>query len=203
MKAFRVGLTGGIASGKSLALAEFARLGVKVVSLDEVSREVTRPGSAGARRIRRAFGMSFFKPDGALDRRRLAERVFSRDDRRRRLEGLLHPLILDGMERRVARVRGVAVVDVPLLFEAGLGRRFDATLLVTAPRPERLRRAARRDGTSRREVRRRMAAQWTDRAKAARADVVVENAGTKAEFRKRIREYGLALKLLSHGQRAR
>lgn len=193
-----MGLTGGLASGKSLALETFRRAGAAVVSLDGISRELCRPGAPVLRRLERSFGSSVLRPDGCLDRARLAERVFARPDELRRLERILHPAIRAEMLRRIRRARGVVVVEVPLLFETGdpsLHRRFDATLLVRSARKLRLARA-RAGGMPEAQARARMAAQMPDSEKAALADVVVRNDGSRKDFVRRISEYHKAFELI-------
>lgn len=197
-RSLRVGLTGSIGAGKSLALREFARLGAEAISTDAIAHDLSKPGRPGYRRIVRAFGRSILDPDGALSRRRLAEKVFKRPAQRRRLERLLHPLILGEMRRRLrASARPVAVADVPLLFEAGLAKDFDLTLLVAAPQALRLRRVAARDKMAPREARARMAAQWPEDKKRRLCDVVIPNAGTPKDFSRRIRGYYKGLELMT------
>lgn len=197
MRNLVIGLTGGIGAGKSLALAEFARCGAAAIASDEIAREQARPGGPAFPRIVRAFGRGVLDPGGAIDRRELAARAFLTPARRRRLERLTHPHILREMRRRLARARGVAVVDVPLLFEKGVEGRFDATLLIDAKPRTRLLRVMRREGLSRAEVRRRMSAQLPDSAKRRRADVVLPNEGSREALRARVREYYGAFVLLS------
>ncbi|MFA6316054.1 MAG: dephospho-CoA kinase [Elusimicrobiota bacterium] len=197
-KRFVVGLTGGLASGKSLALETFRRAGAVAISLDAVSRDLCRPGTKVLARVARAFGRGILRPDGALDRAALGDLVFADKAERRRLEAVLHPAIRAEMRRRIFRARGLVVVEVPLLFETGgrgLGRSFDTTMLVTAPKAARLARA-RAAGLTSAQARARMAAQLPDRVKAARADVVVVNAGSREDFVRRIREYGRAFRLI-------
>lgn len=196
---FVVGLTGGIATGKSTALAEFARRGAAVVSLDGIAHEQARPGGAAHRAIVRDFGTCVLKRDGTIDRAFLGRIVFADAAARRGLEKATHPLILREMERRVRRARGVVVVDVPLLFEKKLQGRFDATLLVACPPGQQARRLARRDGLPPAEVRRRLAAQWPLSRKRALADAVIENDSTPAALRAKVRAWHAGLTLLHGG----
>ncbi len=201
MKKLVIGLTGGIGTGKSLALKEFARRGASTISLDRIAREVTRKGGAVQRRIARAFGLRVLGRDGSLDRSRLAELVFARPLLRRRLEGLTHPSILREMCRRIRRASGpVVVVDVPLLFEGGHESRFDLTLAVTAKPRNQAARVLARDGLCVSQARRRMAAQWPSADKEARADLVVANDGSRADFLSRIGQYQKAFALMAAGR---
>lgn len=197
MKKLIIGLTGGIGTGKTLALREFERLGARTVSLDGIARELSRKGTVAYRGIVKSFGRGILGASGEIDRARLAELVFARPRLRRRLEFLTHPGILREMERRIGRARGgVVVADVPLLFEAGRQRRFDLTLMVSASRRAQLRRVARRDGLSPAQVRRRISAQWPSGAKEALADVVISNDGSRKDLQSKIRQYYRAFRLM-------
>ena len=181
-----VGLTGGIASGKSSFAEALRAHGAAVIDADALARAAVAPGSPALAEIARAFGAGVIAPDGALDRKRMAEVVFSDAAARRRLEAITHPAVRRAMEAETARLgaEGHALVfyDVPLLFEVGLDRTLDAVVVVWAP-PElqRARRAA-RDGLGRAEADARLAAQLPIDEKAARADFVVENAGAPGEL---------------------
>jgi dephospho-CoA kinase len=198
-KRFVAALTGGIGAGKSTVLAELESLGAATISLDRLAREQARPGRAGHRAIVRAFGRGVLDAKGGIDRRALGEKAFRDPAALRRLERATHPLILREMERLVSRLRGVVVVDVPLLFEKNLQDRFDATLLVTCRDAERVRRVARRDGLSPAEVRRRAAAQLPQDEKRRRADFTLENDGTPAALRAKTRALHAGLSLLYGG----
>ncbi|MFI5346975.1 MAG: dephospho-CoA kinase [Elusimicrobiota bacterium] len=198
-KRFVAGLTGGIGTGKSAALAEFERLGAPTVSLDRIAREQARPGRAGFRAIVRAFGRGVLDSGGEIDRRALGAKVFGHPAARRKLERVTHPLILREMDRLLSRVEGVVIVDAPLLFEAGLRDRFDATFLVACRPAEQLRRVRRRDGLTAAEARGRIAAQWPLAKKRALADYVLDNDGTPASLRAKVRAAHAGLALLHGG----
>lgn len=198
-KRFVVGLTGGIGTGKSSALAEFARLGAATVSLDQIAREQAKPGRAGFRAIVRAFGDGVRGPRGGIDRRALGSRVFRDKSSLRRLERAVHPLILREMGRLIGRMRGVVIVDVPLLFEKNLQKYFDAIVCVACAPVAQVRRVARRDRLSSVEVRRRIAAQWPLRKKRALADFTLDNDATPAVLRARVRAAHAGLALLYGG----
>jgi dephospho-CoA kinase len=182
-----VGLTGGIGSGKSLALSEFDRLGAATISTDQLAREQARPGRPAHRALVRAFGTA--------DRARIAELVFAKPAARRKLESITHPLILRELKAFIAKAKGVVVADVPLLFEKKLQSAFDATVLITAPEALRLKRLKGR-GMDSADARRRMRAQLRDAVKVKLADVVIPNAGTKNDFRRRVGQYHQALALM-------
>jgi dephospho-CoA kinase len=198
-KRFVVGLTGGIGTGKSSALAEFERCGAATVSLDQIAREQAKPGREGFSAVVRAFGRGVLGPDGRIDRAALGGKVFRDPAALRKLERATHPAILREMKRLVAGMKGVVVVDVPLLFEKKLGGGFDATLLVDCPPAEQLRRVARRDGFSPAEARRRMKAQLPLAAKRRLADFTLDNDGTKDALRAKVRAAHAGLALLYGG----
>lgn len=181
-----VALTGNVASGKTAVAALWAERGVPVVSADALAREAVAPGTPGLEEVRLAFGDDVLAADGTLDRAALRARVFSDEETRRRLEAILHPRIQGLREAWIARRRSegapLVVSEIPLLFEVGLERAFDVTVLVDAPDAVRLRRLVELRGLPEDEARRVMAAQMDSAAKRARAHHVLENAGTPAEL---------------------
>ncbi|HVC08337.1 MAG TPA: dephospho-CoA kinase [Elusimicrobiota bacterium] len=204
MRTLRIGLTGGTGAGKTQALREFRRLGAATVSSDAVARDVVRPGRPAHRKIVAAFGKSVLGAGGRLDRRKLGQKIFSSPQLRRRLERITHPEILREMERRLKALPSgrVAVADVPLLFEGGHQKRFDAVIFVSARAALRADRVMRRDGLSRVQALRRMSAQWPEDRKAALADVVIANAGSREKFLAAVREYHKALTLIAASREA-
>ena len=180
-----IGLTGGIAAGKSLALDCFRREGALVVSTDALAAEVlTVP--ACYNRIVRKFGRTILT-NGTLDKKRLAAEVFGSPAKRKWLEHLLHPEILKRARSLIEHSRKkIAVVEVPLLFEAGLAERFTLTVCVAAPAKARLARALRR-GWTKDQFKAREAAQLGAEKKAGLADVTLDNGGTPAGLRKRVK----------------
>jgi dephospho-CoA kinase len=176
-----VGLTGGIASGKSTFSALLRARGVPTLDADALSRAVVAPGSPTLPRIAEAFGPRALSPDGALDRRWMAARVFADPGERRRLEAITHPAIRQAMLEEVSRLGGagheLVLYDVPLLYEVGLDGMVDSVVVVWTPRAVQLERLMRRDALSLAEAESRLAAQLPLDEKAARADFVVENDG--------------------------
>jgi len=176
-----VGLTGGIASGKSTFAALLRERGAPVVDADVLSREAVAPGSPTLARIVEAFGPLAVSSDGTLDRRWLGARVFSDAGERARLEAITHPAVRDGMLAEVARLDAaghpLVFYDVPLLYEVGLEASLDSVVVVWTPRPVQLERLMRRDGLGRVEAEARLAVQLPLDEKAARADFVIDNQG--------------------------
>jgi dephospho-CoA kinase len=176
-----VGLTGGIASGKSTFAAALRARGVPVVDADALARAAVAPGSPALGEIARAFGPDVLGPDGALDRKRMAALVFSDPEARRRLEAITHPAVRLAMAEETRRLAGaghaLAFYDTPLLYEVGLDRALDSVVVVWAPADVQRARIVARDGLSPAEADARIAAQLPVDEKAARADFVVENTG--------------------------
>lgn len=185
---YRVGLTGGIASGKSTVADLFSDLGVPVIDTDVLAREVVVPGSAALAEIAAAFGAEMVRADGSLDRRRLREFVFSRPEARRRLEGLLHPLIRAAMEIRSAAAGGpYQMLVIPLLFESGLQDRVERVLVVDCPEDVQRARLMARDGETPESVERLLAAQWSRADRLAGADDVIDNGGDLPALKRQVR----------------
>lgn len=190
MPALRIGLTGGIGSGKSVVLAELAARGAVVIDADEIAREVIEPGTPGFDQVVELFGRAMIGPDGSVDRQRLAAVVFADPEARARLEGIVHPLVRAETRRRVAAADPDAVVvnAVPLLVEANLAGEYDSVLVVQAPVEDRLRRLLESRDMSRDEALARMAAQASDDDRAAVASWVLVNDGTLDDLRRKVGE---------------
>lgn len=179
-----IGLTGGIASGKSTVAKRLSELGAAVFDADAVSREIMNdPGVI--RRIRRAFGRSVFNDDGALDRRKLASVVFASEEKLKKLERITHPFIAELLKTRAAEAEAcgkIVFVDAALLIESGFDRLCSAVWLVTAPMETRILRAMSRDGMTRDEVMARISKQMPDEKKAEYASLVIKNNGGLGEL---------------------
>lgn len=193
-----VGLTGNVGSGKSTVAALWKAQGVPVVSADELSREAVSPGTQGLAAVRAAFGNDVIAGDGTLDRARLRAVVFADADARERLERILHPIIAARRARWIEECRRggetLVVSEVPLLFEKGLERDYDATVLVNAPEDVRFDRLVRQRGVDAEEVRRIMAAQMDATKKRSVASYVIDNTGSPDELALRAAEVLAALR---------
>lgn len=180
----RVALTGGIATGKSYCLAQFASLGVPVIAADRLARDAVAPGSRALEAVTARFGASMLLPDGSLDRAALARVVFSDRAARAELEAIVHPEVYRRISEWLAtlppRTR-VAIADIPLLFETGHTHDFDRVIVVACEPREQLRRLVARDGLSERDARARLDAQWPIEEKEARADYVITTDATIAD----------------------
>ncbi|MFO8060687.1 MAG: dephospho-CoA kinase [Bacillota bacterium] len=177
-----IGLTGGLGSGKT-AVGDFLRRGrVPVISCDEISHQLMRPGHPMYERTVAEFGDSVLDADGRLDRGKLGERIFSDPDARERLQEITHPGILEEMGCRLRQLATegarVVILDIPLLYEEGLEDMCDEVWVVWCRREQQVRRVMRRDGLSEDEVNRRIDAQMPLQEKIRRADLVIDNSGT-------------------------
>lgn len=175
-----VGLTGGIASGKSAVSRRLAEHGAVIIDADKLAREVVAPGTEGLQEIREHFGAGVIAEDGSLNRPALGAVIFEDDAARARLNTIIHPRVrAAATEIREAAAPGAVVVeDIPLLVETGQQDRFDVVVVVQAPQEERIRRMMGDRGMSRAEAESRISAQATDEQRAAAADVVLENSGS-------------------------
>ncbi len=186
-----IGLTGGIASGKSTASAYLKELGAHVVDADAISRGLMEPGARGYEEVVRAFGDGILDAQGGIDRRRLGALVFGNRERRRTLDALMHPLVIAEAERRIRQLRqqgaAVCVLDVPLLFETGMERLCDETWLVYVSRQEQIRRIYLRDGLDAQAAAARIDSQMPLAEKLRRADKAVDASGTIEETREKLR----------------
>jgi dephospho-CoA kinase len=169
---FLVGLTGGIASGKSTVSAMLERLGAEVIDADLIAREVVEPGTQGLREVTLAFGESILNPDGSLSRETLASLVFGNQENRRILEAILHPLIKERSNARIAASTAVVVVYVvPLLVEANVDYPFDLVVTIESGVETQTKRLIETRGLSLEAATDRINAQATEERRAERADV--------------------------------
>ena len=186
----RIGLTGGIGSGKSTVAALLADRGARVVDADRIAREVVEPGTPGLAAVVEAFGPAVLTVDGALDRPALAAVVFADPAARATLDGIVHPLVRARAAELVAAAPPDAVVvqDVPLLVETGQAASYDLVLVVEADQEIRVRRLVQR-GLAEDDARARIAAQATDEQRRAVADVVLDNSGTPEELEAQVERF--------------
>jgi dephospho-CoA kinase len=193
-----VGLTGGIATGKSTVHDMLASPSVRVVDADALAREVVEAGTPAYARIVAEFGKDVLQPDGRLDRARLAEIVFPDEVKRKRLEAITHPAIRARFERIMADLEktgfdGILVWDAALLVESGGSKNMDRVVVVTTDPATQLRRLMARDGCSEEAARARTASQMPLAVKARYADYVIDNSGTREQTDARVREVYRAL----------
>jgi dephospho-CoA kinase len=186
---FRIGLTGGIASGKSTVAKLFAALGVAVIDTDEIAREVVAPESPLLARIAGRFGTDILDGDGSLDRAALRTRVFADPSARADLEALTHPAILERMRAQSAAASGpYQILAIPLLVEKNAAKEVDRVLVVDCDEAVQARRLQARDGTTLAEARAILAAQASRAARLAAADDVIVNDGDLHRLRDQVEE---------------
>ena len=196
----RVGLTGGIATGKSTCLRHFAALGIPTIDSDAIARDLVRPATPGLAAVVARFGPGVLAPDGSLDRFALGRIVFSDEQARHDLEGIIHPGVFARLqhwfaaegERADTQDAGlgtaVAIADVPLLYEVGSEEAFDRVVVAACTPDQQVARVMTRDGLTESEAQQRIAAQWPIDAKAARADFVIDTSGTKEQTQRQVEE---------------
>lgn len=182
-----IGLTGGIASGKTLVAQEFMRLGVPVLDADQVAREVVSKGTPGLAEIVEHFGPQLLQPDGELDRRAMRALVFGQPEQLKKLESLTHPRIREQIRRWCAAQGGpYYVVAVPLLAEGGNVYGFDRVLVVDVPVEVQLQRLMQRDGSDQQLAQKIIASQASRSQRLSIADDVLLNDGTPAQAQARV-----------------
>jgi len=199
----KVGLTGGIASGKSVVSEMFSALGVHVIQADAISHRLMQPGEAVYAQVVRQFGRGILSPDGTVSRPKLAEAAFGNPPRVEELNRIVHPAVVAEQDRWMEQVGradpfAIAMVEAALIFEAGVQDRFDSLVVVTCKAEQRAERWARRTRTdlasARQEVARRMAAQWPDQKKVDAADYVIDNSGSLDDTQRQVRKIFTELK---------
>ncbi len=182
-----IALTGGIACGKTTVAGWLREAGARVIDADAISRELTAPGGPALPAILEAFGPGVFRPDGTLDRAGLGQIVFGNESARRRLNGILHPLVQGRMREEMEKCRKsgvlIVVLDVPLLFEAGMEYLADKVICVSAPEALQIKRLRERDGLTEAQAQARIRSQWPLQEKERRADGVIRTEGPLQEVR--------------------
>ena len=185
-----IGLTGGIACGKSTISAALREMDAAIIDGDVLSRELTAPGGPALPAIRAQFGDGVFQPDGTLNRRALGAVIFASDEARARLDAIMQPMlrqmILDGIEAARQSDAPLCVLDMPLLYEANLDGLCDRVWCAWIPRETQLERLMARDGFTREEAEARLRSQLPADEKAARADVVIDTSGSIQYTRDRL-----------------
>jgi dephospho-CoA kinase len=216
-----VGLTGGIASGKSTVGEMFVALGARLIQADEISHQLMQPGQEVYAEVVRHFGTEILDTDGRVNRHRLAEAAFGvsgaaerggdKPSRIQELNRIVHPAVIRRQEQWMEEVgrrepHAIAIVEAALLLEAGARKRFDCLVVVTCRPEQRVERWAERlhidHETARREVARRMAAQLSDEEKIKAADYVIDNSASLEKTNQRVREVYASLRELAEGEGA-
>lgn len=189
-----IGLTGGIATGKSTVAKLLMEHGAIIIDLDVIAREVVEPGQSSLLRIAERFGQAVLQEDGSLDRKRLGSIIFADPIERKALEAILHPAIRSVMKERMLHHESqspdkLIVVDVPLLYESGLESYFDEIMVVYVPRETQQKRLMERDKLTASEAQKRLDAQMAIEEKKAKADIVIDNSGSFAQTVQQINSF--------------
>lgn len=170
-----IALTGGIGSGKSTVARRWVELGATEIDADVLAREVVEPGSIGLTKVAAAFGPQVLTKDGSLDRAELAKIAFSSEDQRRKLEGILHPLIQELALSKVSDLTGVVVYTIPLFVESNSKLKFDKVVAISCEAVVRVQRLVSKRGMTESEANNRIAAQASDSEREAAADIVIDS----------------------------
>lgn len=187
----KVGLTGGMASGKSTVAKLLVKKGAKSLNSDQLVHQLFKKKSAVYLKIIREFGESVLNKSKNIDRKKLAEIVFNYPKKLKKLEQIVHPLVIKEINQRMNKWEkskrvSVAVVEIPLLFEKKLEKHFDSVIVVTAPVKAQLQRSLKKGYRQPKEIRQRLRAQMKQQLKAAKADYVVGNNGSLAVLKKKV-----------------
>ena len=197
-----VGLTGGVATGKSTVARMFKQCGAVVIDADELAREVVKPGKPAWRQIVEMFGKTVLNPDRTLNRRELGAVVFGNRTKLRQLEGIIHPRVAREQARLTKQAaqrdpHAVVIYDVPLLFEVGIDKRVDKIIVVTADLETQIARLKKRNGLSRAEALRRIRSQMPLAKKIHRTDHVLHGTLSRASLRRQVGRLLKSLRLLA------
>ena len=197
-----VGLTGGIASGKTVVSQVLGEEGAHIIDADQIARELVQPHTPAWEELKRVFGEKILGNDGFIDRKKLADQVFNDPEQRNRLDRILHPRIKEKIDRRVSQIGqtepdAIVVIDAPLLIETGSHRKMDAVIVVTAAEKQQIERLKERSGTSEEEARKRIASQLPLEEKLSVADIVIRNEGSIDQMKRRTKEVYRKLKRIA------
>lgn len=202
----RVGLTGGIACGKSHTLVEFHRKGVYTIDADEIAHEVILPNRLAYKKILRTFGPKLLSPDKTIDRHKLGKLIFEEERARRKLNQIVHPFVIQEIDRRISEFKAldnprspIIMVDAALMIETGSYEQYDLLIVVYCPPTIQLKRLMNREGLSKQEADQRISSQMPVLEKIKYADHVIENSKCLSELRSQV--VHLFQKLISYHEK--
>ena len=200
----RIGVTGGIGSGKSLVCALFSEFGFPVLSADNIAKRLLRSDPSLRRKLTLLLGPEAYTRSGALDRGYVASRIFSDASLQHSVNRLVHPEVESTLEKEFQKLKkrgkNSAIVEAALIFEAGYEAELDLVIVVDAPQAQRIMRVRRRDGSREVDVRRRMKAQWPVEKKLKKADYVIRNAGSRTKLQHSVRFLAGVLNTIAENQ---
>lgn len=184
-----IGLTGGIGSGKSTVAEMFESLGIPIIDMDRIARQIVEPGQPALTQIKQAFGEKIIDLNGQLNRQQLSKIIFDSTEKRHQLEAILHPLIRQETERQLAELKALyCVVVIPLLLESEQRSLVDRILVVDVPESLQITRTTQRDGISAAQVRKILATQVSRDSRLNTADDVIDNSAEMDDIRSRVKE---------------
>lgn len=193
----KIGITGGIGSGKSLACRYLEELGYKVIYADKIAKELYASNKALLKKLAAEFGKSILSSDGTLNRINARKAIFSNKKNIKRVNSIVHPFVFREMDRIVAGIKDrIIFFEAAIMFESGSYKRMNYVVLIYADKETRIKRIINRDGVKRRDVLKLMKLQLDEREKLKRADFVIKNNSTAAELKKKIKAFNRLIKLL-------
>ncbi|MGR9044715.1 MAG: dephospho-CoA kinase [Gammaproteobacteria bacterium] len=185
----KIGLTGGIGSGKTTVARLFADYGVPIIDADIIARQLVEPGQPALERIQQVFGQRVINPDGSLNRNELRTLVFTDPGMKQKLEAILHPLILSEIQSETVRLKApYCIICMPLLFETGMNRWVDRVLVVDCPVATQIARVAQRDHLNEETIRAIIASQAPRGLRNAQADDLIDNSETNSELAEQVKK---------------
>jgi dephospho-CoA kinase len=185
--ALKIGLTGGIGSGKSAACKIFSELGVPVIDADDIAHSLVEPGMPAFKEITKIFGNEVIASDGSLDRKIIRDKVFANEIDRKRLESILHPVVYEEIAVRVKNINSkYCIISIPLLLETDASKTVDRILVIDVPRELQLERAVNRDKTNKSDINAIIDSQMSRKDRLSAADDIVDNKDNINDLRKRI-----------------
>lgn len=193
----KIGITGGIGSGKSLACRYLEELGCKVIYADKIAKELYASNKALLKKLAGEFGKSILNIDGTLNRINARKVIFSNKKNIKRVNSIVHPFVFREMDRIVAAIKDrIIFFEAAIMFESGSYKRMNYVVLIYADKEARIKRIINRDGVKRRDVLKLMKLQLDEREKLKRADFVIKNNSTAAELKKKIKAFNRIIKFL-------